>query len=133
MRGSPGGSITFLTVIAPAAPQSISKEIPEASLLDGAGFFNRLRHVVIPMVRNALLVAPLPGSVRFLQGTTMPPVPTRGGPTNATMVLSPFTYRLAFENWDFALAATARAPWTAFPMFVAWLLPNFGLRKEYGR
>lgn len=126
-------SIPFLMVIALAGLQSISKEILEASELDGAGFFSKLRHIIIPMVRNVLLVALLLDSVRFFQEMTMPLLLTQGGPVNATMVLSLFTYKLAFENWDFALASTAGTLWLVFLMLVAWLLLKFGIKKEHSK
>ncbi len=126
-------SIPFLMVIALAALQSISKEVLEAAELDGAGFFGRLRHIIIPMVRNVLLVALLLDSVRFFQEMTMPLILTQGGPSNATMVLSLFTYKLAFENWDFALASTAGTLWLIFLMTIAWVLLKFGIKKEYGK
>jgi multiple sugar transport system permease protein len=126
-------SIPFLMVIALAALQSVSKEVLEAATLDGARFFNRLWHIIIPMVRNVLLVALLLDSVRFFQEMTMPLVLTQGGPSNATMVLSLFTYKLAFENWDFALASTAGTLWLVFLMLIAWLLLKFGMKKEYGK
>lgn len=124
-------SIPFLMVIALAGLQSISKEILEASELDGAGFFSKLRHIIVPMVRNVLLVALLLDSVRFFQEMTMPLLLTQGGPVNATMVLSLFTYKLAFENWDFALASTAGTLWLFFLMLMAWLLLKFGIKKEH--
>ncbi len=126
-------SIPFLMVIALAALQSISKEVLEAAELDGAGFFGRLRHIIIPMVRNVLLVALLLDAVRFFQEMTMPLILTQGGPSNATMVLSLFTYKLAFENWDFALASTAGTLWLVFLMLIAWILLKFGIKKEYGK
>ncbi|MCT8971391.1 carbohydrate ABC transporter permease [Microbaculum marinisediminis] len=126
-------SIPFLMVIALAALQSISKEVLDAAELDGAGFFSRLRHVVVPMVRNVLMVALLLDAVRFFQEMTMPLVLTQGGPSNATMVLSLFTYKLAFENWDFALASAAGTLWLAFLMLIAWAFLKFGIKKEYGK
>ena len=123
-------SIPFLMVIALAGLQSISKEVLEASELDGARFFSRLRHIIVPMVQNVLLVALLLDAVRFFQEMTLPLVLTQGGPQNATMVLSLFTYKLAFENWDFALASTAGTLWLLFLMLIAWLLLKFGIKKE---
>jgi multiple sugar transport system permease protein len=123
-------SIPFLMVISLAGLQSISKEVLEAAELDGAKFFGRLRHIIIPMVRNILLVALLLDAVRFFQEMTLPLILTQGGPENATMVLSLYTYKLAFENWDFALASAAGTLWLLFLMVVAWLLLKFGIRKE---
>jgi len=118
-------------VIALAGLQSISTEILEASELDGAGFGSRVRHIIIPLIRNVLMVALLLDSVRFFQEMTLPLLLTQGGPVNATMVLSLFTYQLAFENWDFALASAAGTLWLVFLVIVAWLILRFGIRKEH--
>jgi ABC-type sugar transport system permease subunit len=124
-------SIPFLMVIALAGLQSISTEIIEASELDGARFLNRVGHIIIPMIRNVLIVALLLDSVRFFQEMTLPLLLTQGGPVNATMVLSLFTYQLAFENWDFALASAAGTLWLVFLVFIAWLVLRFGIKKEH--
>lgn len=123
-------SIPFLMVIALAGLQSISTEIIEASDLDGAGFLSRIGHIIIPMVRNVLLVALLLDSVRFFQEMTLPLVLTQGGPVNATMVLSLFTYQLAFERWDFALASAAGTLWLLFLLLIAWIVLKFGIVRE---
>lgn len=122
-------SIPFLMVIALAGLQSISTEIIEAAELDGAGFFSRVKHIILPLTRNVLLVALLLDSVRFFQEMTLPLLLTQGGPVNATMVLSLFTYQLAFENWDFALASAAGTLWLVFLIFVAWLVLKFGVKS----
>ena len=124
-------SIPFLMVIALAGLQSISTEILEASELDGARFVNRIGHIILPLIRNVLMVALLLDSVRFFQEMTLPLLLTQGGPINATMVLSLFTYQLAFENWDFALASAAGTLWLAFLIIVAWLILRFGMKKEH--
>ena len=72
-------SIPFLMVIALAGLQSISTEILEASELDGARFVNRIGHVILPLIRNVLMVALLLDSVRFFQEMTLPLLLTQGG------------------------------------------------------
>ena len=47
----------------------------------------------------------------MFQEMTLPFVLTEGGPMNATMVLSMYSYNLAFDAWDFALAATVGTLW----------------------
>ena len=68
-----------------------------------------------------------------LQEMTLPLLLTQGGPVNATMVLSLFTYQLAFENWDFALASAAGTIWLGFLVLIAWLMLKFGIKREHVR
>jgi multiple sugar transport system permease protein len=41
----------------------------------------------------------------------LPWVLTKGGPVNATEVLSLYTYKLAFQRWDFGLASASGVLW----------------------
>ena len=91
-------AIPFILVIRLAALQGIPREFVESSEIDGAGFLQRQRYVILPLLRNIILVAGLLQAVRFLQEMTMVFVLTQGGPVNATMVLSLYTYKAAFEN-----------------------------------
>lgn len=126
-------SIPFLMVIALAGLQSISTEIIEASELDGARFLHRVRHIIVPMIRNVLMVALLLDSVRFFQEMTLPLLLTQGGPINATMVISLFTYQLAFENWDFALASAAGTIWLLLLVSISWVVLRFGIKKAHAK
>jgi multiple sugar transport system permease protein len=123
-------AIPFLMVISLAGMQSISIEVLEASELDGASFFSRVKHIILPALRNVIIVALLLDTVRFFQEMTMPLLVTAGGPINATMVLSLFTYKLAFENWDFALASTAGTVWLVAVILFTWFLLRLTKNKE---
>jgi multiple sugar transport system permease protein len=49
--------------------------------------------------------------IRLMQEMTLPWVLTKGGPVNATEVLSLYTYKLAFQRWDFGLASASGVLW----------------------
>lgn len=104
-------SIPFMMVVSLAALQSIPKEVMESASIDGAGFFDQVFHVILPLLRNILLVLALVQSVRFFQEMTLPWVLTHGGPVNATMTISMYTYKLAFDSWDFGLASAVGTLW----------------------
>lgn len=123
-------AVPFVMVIALAALQGIPDAIEEAAEIDGAGYFNRLRHIILPLLQNILLVAALLEAVRFLQEVTIPLVLTQGGPIGATNVLSLFTYKAAFSEWDFGLASAAGAVWLIFVLIFAGLYNRFLLRKQ---
>lgn len=122
-------AVPFVMVIALAALQGIPREIQEAAEIDGAGYFNRLRHILLPLLRNIVLVAALLEAVRFLQEVTIPLVLTQGGPIGSTNVLSLFTYKAAFSEWDFGLASAAGTVWLLFVLVFAGLYNGFLLRK----
>ena len=109
-----------MMVISLAALQGIPRELLESAAIDGAGFFRQLWFIIIPLLRNILLVAALLQGVRFFQEMTIPWVTTQGGPINATMVLSMYTYKLAFDDWDFGLASTVGTLWLLFLLLVSY-------------
>ena len=112
-------SIPFMMVVSLAALQSIPKEILESAAIDGAGFLRQVFHVILPLLRNILLILALVQSVRFFQEMTLPWVLTHGGPVNATMTISMYTYKLAFDSWDFGLASAVGTLWLAVLMVFA--------------
>ncbi|MCJ7873494.1 sugar ABC transporter permease [Phaeobacter sp. J2-8] len=123
-------AVPFVMVIALAALQGIPKEIQEAAEIDGAGYFNRLRHILLPLLQNIVMTAALLEAVRFLQEVTIPLVLTQGGPIGATNVLSLFTYKAAFTEWDFGLAAAAGTFWLVFVIIFAGIYNRVALRKS---
>jgi len=124
-------SIPFLMIISLAGLQAISKEVLEAAELDGASFISRVKHIILPSLRNVIIVALLLDTVRFFQEMTLPLLLTGGGPINATMVLSLYTYNLAFENWDFALASTVGTIWLFALILFTWFLLRLTRNKEH--
>lgn len=122
-------AIPFIMVICLAALQGIPREFLESSEIDGANFLQRQRYVVLPLLQNIILVAALLQAVRFFQEMTMVFVLTQGGPVNATMVLSLYTYKTAFEDWDFGLASAIGTVWLGMLLVFAMLYVRFALRR----
>ena len=122
--------VPFMMVMALAALQSVPTELHEAARIDGASYLQRLRFVTFPLVRNVLAVAALLQSVRLFQELTLPLVTTQGGPINATTTLSLYTYKLAFQQWDFGLAAAVGSIWSGLLIVIAtlyvWLVERSG-------
>lgn len=122
-------AIPFIMVICLAALQGIPAELLESAALDGASFLQRQRFIVLPLLQNILMVAALLQAVRFFQEMTMVFVLTQGGPVNATMVLSLYTYKAAFEDWDFGLASTIGTVWLVILLAFALVYVRFALRR----
>jgi multiple sugar transport system permease protein len=112
--------IPFMMVVSMAAIQGVPRELREAASLDGAGYWRQQFYVVLPLVRQTLAVVALLQSVKLLQEITLPWVLTRGGPVNATTVLSLYTYKLAFDRWEFGLASAAGVLWLLLVAIIAF-------------
>ena len=93
------------TLVYLAALQTIPGDLYEAAELDGAGLWQRLRHVTIPQTRFVLAVMLLLQVVATMQVLTEPYVMTGGGPQDATVTVLLLIYRYAFVYNDFGTAS----------------------------
>ncbi|WP_030406320.1 carbohydrate ABC transporter permease [Streptomyces albus] len=93
------------TLIYLAALQTVPGELYEAAELDGAGLWQRLRHVTVPQTRFVLLVLLLLQIVATMQVFTEPYVMTGGGPEDSTVTVMFLVYRYAFVYNDFGTAS----------------------------
>jgi multiple sugar transport system permease protein len=101
----------FMMIISIAALRGVPRELREAASIDGAAYWQQQRAVVFPLVRPTLITVAVLDIIRLMQEMTLPWVLTKGGPVNATEVLSLYTYKLAFQRWDFGLASASGVLW----------------------
>ena len=123
--------IPFMMVVSLAALQSIPVEVLEAASIDGATYFARLRFVVLPLIRNLLMIIGLLQAVKLFQEITLPWVLTQGGPGNATTTLSLYVYKLAFQRWNFGLASAVGTVWLVIVMVFALLYLRVATRNRW--
>lgn len=96
---------TFLIIY--AGLQSFPPELLEASSVDGAGFFQSLWHVVLPVLKPILFAAFFLRGIDALRTFDVIYVLTAGGPGTSTTTMSIYIYKAAFESGDFGKAAAA--------------------------
>lgn len=96
---------SFMALMLWAGMQGLPAAPIEAAQVDGATAFQRLRLVVVPMLRPVIVVAVIFRSAEAVREFDKVFVLTGGGPGAATEVLDLFTYRTAFVNWDMSLGA----------------------------
>lgn len=93
------------TIIYLAGLQNIPGELYEAAEIDGAGVWQRLRHVTFPQLRFLLLVMLLLQVIATMQ-VFIEPYQLTGTTTPSTITVMILVYRYAFVvNQDFGLAA----------------------------
>ena len=101
----------FMMIISIAALRGVPRELREAANMDGAGYWQQQFAIVLPLVRPTLVTVAVLDVIRLMQEMTLPWVLTKGGPVNATEVLSLYTYKLAFQRWDFGMASASGVLW----------------------
>ena len=97
--------------------QSIPRELTEASMVDGASRIETLRRIVIPLLAPSIATAVLLSSIWAFNAFTLSIIMTGGGPLRATEVMGLYIYKVAFDSFDFGIAAAA-----SMVLFVAVLI-----------
>lgn len=95
----------FMFLILLAGLQAIPQEPYEAALIDGSSTWQTFRHVTLPLLRPAILVALLLRTMDLLRVFDQVFILTEGGPGFATETISLYIYRTAFRFSDFGYAA----------------------------
>jgi ABC-type sugar transport system permease subunit len=101
----------FTFLILYAAVQGVPQETHEAARVDGANAWQAFRHVTLPFILPAILVALLFRYITAMRIFAEIWLLTEGGPARMTEVLAVYLYRAAFRYHEFGLASA-----TAFAM-----------------
>jgi arabinogalactan oligomer/maltooligosaccharide transport system permease protein len=97
----------FMMVVTLGALQAIPKELEEAAEVDGAGAVHRFIHVILPLLRPALVPAVVLGSVWTFNMFNIVYLVSGGEPDGASEILISEAYRWAFtrqEQYGYASA-----------------------------
>lgn len=100
------GSLIYL-----AALKNIPNELYEASDIDGAGFFHKIRFIVLPSLKALIIIQFIAAFIVAAQSSDFILVMTFGGPNEATRVADLLIFEKAYLYLRFGLATT-----------MAWLL-----------
>ncbi|ACM30124.1 sugar ABC transporter permease [Agrobacterium sp. SHOUNA12C] len=90
-----------------AGLQGIPKELYEAAGIDGANSFEKFWHITIPQLMPIIISIALLDFIWTMQVFPLVWMTTGGGPIYSTEVLSTFTYKLAFSQYEFSLASAS--------------------------
>lgn len=96
----------LITLITLAGLVSVQQQVLEAAKVDGAGYWRRLWHIVLPSISGIVLVALLVRSMDALRYFDIVWQVTGGGPANATKIIPMGLYEVAFRFLQLGYAAT---------------------------
>ena len=114
----------LIALIVLAGLASVPATVLEAAAMDGAGYFKRLRFIVLPMISGVLIVALLIRSMDAIRYFDIITNTTNGGPADATKIVPIRLYETAFRFFDLGYAAAIGLSM----LFVSILLANVFLR-----
>lgn len=97
----------YVAILLLAGLRSLPHEPIEAAHIDGASRLQIFWHITVPLLKPYLLVALLLRLIFEFRSFDNVYVMTSGGPANATMTLSMYTYLASFVRFDLSLAAAS--------------------------
>jgi multiple sugar transport system permease protein len=89
---------SFAALIILAGLQGIPQELYEAASIDGATTWQKFRHITLPLVKPALLLALVFRTIDALKVFDLVFVMTQGGPADTTNVLQFYGYKKSFAE-----------------------------------
>ncbi len=109
----------LVTIVVLAGLSSMPQEVIEAARVDGASYWQRLRHVVAPLISGVVIVALLVRSMDAIRFFDIIFVTTNGGPADATKIIPIRLYETAFRFFDLGYAAAIGLGMLAFSILIA--------------
>ncbi|MCL2059183.1 MAG: sugar ABC transporter permease [Oscillospiraceae bacterium] len=98
------GGLAFVIYL--AALQDIPEEEFEASLIDGAGFLQKIRYIVFPHLRHVISLMLVLLLIEAFNYFDEPMVMTGGGPIGKTETLIMYSFKSAYRDSRYSFAIT---------------------------
>jgi multiple sugar transport system permease protein len=95
----------LIALITLAGLTSMNPTMIEAASVDGAGYLQRLRHIVLPTISGIVVVALIIRSMDAMRYFDIVWISTTGGPGNGTKIIPMRLYEVAFRFLNLGYAA----------------------------
>lgn len=99
-------SVGNAVVIFLAGLQDVPRHLYESAEIDGAGFWQKTRHITLPMISPIIYFNMIVGLIGSFQVFAVPYVMTGGGdgPGRSLLFLATYLYQNAFDYWNMGYA-----------------------------
>jgi multiple sugar transport system permease protein len=126
----------FIYLMALAGLQSVDSEVHEASAIDGANWWPKLRRVILPYVRGPVLLACLLATLNHINNFTLPFVLFGAPAPDDVNVMPMLVYVTSFQSLRFGLSAAMAVVslvLIAIPLFVYLRAVRLDVHDQGGR
>jgi len=126
----------FIYLMALAGLQSVDGEVHEASAIDGANWWPKLTHVVLPYLRGPVLLACLLATLNHINNFTLPFVLFGAPAPDDVNVMPMIVYVTSFQSLRFGLSAAMAIVSLliiAIPLFAYLRVLRLDVHEEGGR
>ena len=96
----------FFMIMYLAALKSVPDQLYEAAAIDGAGFWQKLRFVTLPMMRNIISITVLFSLIVTFSNFDIVRILTNGGPQDTTHVFATYAFQVGIQSGDLPLGAS---------------------------
>ena len=96
----------FFLIMYLAALKSVPEQLYEAASIDGAGFWQKLRHVTLPMMRNVISITVLFSLIITFANFDIVRILTNGGPQDQTHLFATYAFQVGIQSGDIPLGAS---------------------------
>ncbi len=121
------GSIRMLIFL--AGLQGVPQELYDASMVDGVNWWQKIRHVTLPMISPTILLNLILGIIGSLQVFGLAFVTTAGGPAYATYFYGLHLYQTAFRSFDMGYGSALA--WFLFSVILVLTLVQISLSRRW--
>ena len=126
----------FIYLLALSGLQAVDGEVHEASALDGAGWWNKLRYVIFPYVRGPVALAFLLATLNHINNFTLPYVLFGAPAPEDVNVLPMAVYVASFQSFRFGLSAAMAVVsliLILIPLFIYLRIVRLDVGEEGGK
>lgn len=91
-------TVPFVTFTLLAGLQNIADEYYHAAAVDGAGFFQKMFHITLPLLRPSLAISTVLNIIYVFNSFPIVWIISKGSPADQTHLLVTYLYKLAFYS-----------------------------------
>jgi multiple sugar transport system permease protein len=115
--------VPFVMLMMVAGMTGVPDEVREASALDGAGWWNSTRYVILPILRPIITVTLIVRCVDIVRLFDTIYTTTKGGPGTSTTTVSLLSYATTFQYYEFGQGAAMSIALTLvmFPVYFLYI------------
>lgn len=111
----------YFSILFLASIKSISTDLYENADIAGAGSWQKLRYITLPLIRPMILFSIVIGTIKGFQIFTEIYVMTKGGPLHSTTTAIYYIYEQAFRDFNMGYASAAAYVLLITISLLAWV------------
>lgn len=99
--------VPFNMLLLTTGMSNISEDVYESASIDGANTIQRFFRITVPLLKPAIMSVLMLGFIYTFKVFDLIFMMTKGGPLNATEVMSTFSYRQSFTLFNFSIGSAS--------------------------